>query len=771
MTVSNLDNAVLSAIDSLINNTLVVGDGNSDTLDVTGSFGDNILVAGGGIGDLLSARSSKGNNSLTAGNGGGDRLTVQFSSGSNTLTAGDGIGDVLDATFSSRNNALTAGNGDGDLLNVQFSTGNNILTAGGGNNDVLDARNSTGNDTLIAGNGSGDFLYAGAGLDTLQGGSGSDTFVVQGPVANGTTITGGTGTNILQASGDISNIIISNIQTLDVSGAVTLTAAQFNEFSAVQASTSSSANINAATAGTYSLQGKSTAAISMFALSSGGTTLIGNDAGSEMLVASPSGNDTLIAGNGANDSLFTGNGADTLIGGTGGDNFIVKGVLAAGTTITGGIGTNVLAAEGDTDITQAAISNVNTLSLLPSSQPINVTMTASEFSNFTAIDSLNVLKNNTITAATAGTYSLSGKAAVSINLTVQSSGGTTLIGNDAAGEVLTASATGNDTLIAGNGGDTLVAGGGNDILNGGTGNDTFNAGPGNDIMRGNGGNDIYNFANASSTGNYIINDFHTDAGHSVIQLGVAITASQVAASRSGDDLVLTAGADPITVQNYFSGSDFQLLAIQFADGKTVNVADIAPRCFLAGTRVRTPLGEVPVEELKRGDLILTTHGCAMPVRWIGRQTVSTTFADPLRVLPIRIKAGALGFHLPSRDLLLSPDHAVLVGDVLIQAGALVNGTSIVRETNVPETFTYYHVELDNHSLILAENTPAETFVDNVDRLAFDNREEYEALYPDGRSVEEMPYPRAKAHRQVPQAVRAMLAARGAVIGNTAEHAA
>jgi hypothetical protein len=69
-----------------------------------------------------------------------------------------------------------------------------------------------------------------------------------------------------------------------------------------------------------------------------------------------------------------------------------------------------LAAEGDTDITRAAISNVNTLSLLPSSQPINVTMTASEFSNFTAIDSLNVLNNNTITAATAGTYSLAGKA-------------------------------------------------------------------------------------------------------------------------------------------------------------------------------------------------------------------------------------------------------------------------------------------------------------------------------------------------------------------------
>src|ERR1700716_3436145 len=94
--------------------------------------------------------------------------------------------------------------------------------------------------------------------------------------------------------------------------------------------------------------------------------------------------------------------------------------------------------------------------------------------------------------------------------------------------------------------------------------------------------------------------------------------------------------------------------------------------------------------------------------WLGRQTVSLGFADPLRVLPIRIKAGALGDNIPSRDLLLSPDHAVLIDDVLIQAGALVNGVSIIRETNVPQTFTYYHIELDGHELILAEGAPAET---------------------------------------------------------------
>jgi hypothetical protein len=56
----------------------------------------------------------------------------------------------------------------------------------------------------------------------------------------------------------------------------------------------------------------------------------------------------------------------------------------------------------------------------------------------------------------------------------------------------------------------------------------------------------------------------------------------------------------------------------------------------------------------------------------------------------------------------------------------VNGTSIVRERNVPERFTYYHIELDDHSLLLAENTPAETFVDNIDHLPFDNWAEHEA---------------------------------------------
>jgi Hint domain len=190
-------------------------------------------------------------------------------------------------------------------------------------------------------------------------------------------------------------------------------------------------------------------------------------------------------------------------------------------------------------------------------------------------------------------------------------------------------------------------------------------------------------------------------------------------------------------------------------------------CFMAGTLIRTPNGEVAVERLKRGDHVLTQDGRIATIDWLGMQTISMRFADKLRVQPIRIRSGAIAENVPSRDLFVSPDHAILVDGALIQAGALVNGTSIVRETNVPMTFTYYHVEVEDHSLILAENTPAETFVDNVDRLAFDNWAEHEAVYPNGKPIIELPYPRAKSYRQVPVSTRVMLAARAEAMGAVA----
>jgi hypothetical protein len=66
-----------------------------------------------------------------------------------------------------------------------------------------------------------------------------------------------------------------------------------------------------------------------------------------------------------------------------------------------------------------------------------------------------------------------------------------------------------------------------------------------------------------------------------------------------------------------------------------------------------------------------------------------------------------------------------------------------------ETYTVYHIETEEHEIILANGAPAETFIDNVTRRVFDNFDEFETLYGDVPEMEELPYPRAMSARQVP----------------------
>ena len=229
------------------------------------------------------------------------------------------------------------------------------------------------------------------------------------------------------------------------------------------------------------------------------------------------------------------------------------------------------------------------------------------------------------------------------------------------------------------------------------------------------------------------------------------------------------GYDTVVLSNYNQGFEFGNVsyyptAVTDITSGTPAIPVIvlnngAPICFLGGSMIATPTGEIAVERLKAGDLVTLADGRAAPVSWLGRQTIATAFAAPLLVAPIRIKAGALADSVPSRDLLLSPGHAVLVDGILAQAGALVNGVSIVRETELADRFAYYHVEVADHALILAENTPAETFIDNVERMAFDNWAEH----PGGGEIVELDLPRATSHRQVPRSIRARLAARAAAL--------
>ena len=101
------------------------------------------------------------------------------------------------------------------------------------------------------------------------------------------------------------------------------------------------------------------------------------------------------------------------------------------------------------------------------------------------------------------------------------------------------------------------------------------------------------------------------------------------------------------------------------------------------------------------------------------------------ILPVCIKAGALGDNVPRRDLWISPHHAMYfeeLGGVLVEAKDLVNGVSIAQAAEVDKV-EYFHVELETHDVIVAEGALSETFLDEGDsRGMFHNADEYSALY-------------------------------------------
>ncbi len=153
-------------------------------------------------------------------------------------------------------------------------------------------------------------------------------------------------------------------------------------------------------------------------------------------------------------------------------------------------------------------------------------------------------------------------------------------------------------------------------------------------------------------------------------------------------------------------------------------------CYVAGTRIAAPHGEVPVESLQPGDTVLTAGGQPQPVVWVGRRRVDCSrHPEPPKVLPIRIRAGAFGPGLPARDLLVSPQHAIFDEGVLIPARYLVNGSSVAVEESAGSV-EYFHIELPQHELLLAEGLPAESYLENGDRGNFDNGGVPTRLHPD-----------------------------------------
>lgn len=153
-------------------------------------------------------------------------------------------------------------------------------------------------------------------------------------------------------------------------------------------------------------------------------------------------------------------------------------------------------------------------------------------------------------------------------------------------------------------------------------------------------------------------------------------------------------------------------------------------CFAAGTRIATPRGPVAVETLRVGDEVSTVlGGKAQAIIWVGHRRIDCAkHPSPRQVWPVRISAGAFGAGQPSRDLFLSPDHAVYVDGVLVPAKHLINGETI---TQAPcDSVTYHHIELARHEVLLAEDLPAESYLAGADRSVFANNAGVVSMHPD-----------------------------------------
>ena len=189
-----------------------------------------------------------------------------------------------------------------------------------------------------------------------------------------------------------------------------------------------------------------------------------------------------------------------------------------------------------------------------------------------------------------------------------------------------------------------------------------------------------------------------------------------------------------------------------------------PFCLARGTMVDVPGGRVLVEDVRAGDVVMTVDGDEATVRWVGRQTHRPSTGDR-DTRPIRIREGALAPSVPDADLVVSADHGLFVDGVLVNARALVNGTSVVFEDVAPgSSVDYFHLELDDHRMVLANGAPVESFVDNVSRRGFDNHDEWVALGLEPLPANTTPYLRAKSARQVPQRVRDRIAERLEALG-------
>ncbi len=261
-------------------------------------------------------------------------------------------------------------------------------------------------------------------------------------------------------------------------------------------------------------------------------------------------------------------------------------------------------------------------------------------------------------------------------------------------------ADGDDRLAGGAGDDLIFGEGGDDILIGRQGADTQR-----------GGADADTFIVSSAE----------DGNGDIIDGG--------SAGDDNDTLDLT-GSGAFRIVNQVTDADGNSTSgtVEFLDADTRDVIstldyseieNIVP-CFTPGTSIATPRGEMLVEDLQVGDKVITRDNGIQEIRWIGAKRMEgrSLQANP-HLQPVLIQRGALGHGLPERDMLVSPNHRMLVNtdrvalyfeenEVLVSAKHLVNPTEGVQTINSMGT-TYIHFMFENHEVVLSNGAWTESF--------------------------------------------------------------
>ena len=195
-------------------------------------------------------------------------------------------------------------------------------------------------------------------------------------------------------------------------------------------------------------------------------------------------------------------------------------------------------------------------------------------------------------------------------------------------------------------------------------------------------------------------------------------------------------------------------------------------CFTPGTLLETPSGLKPVETLVAGDQVVTKDSGAQPILWVGSRNVSGArlYAMP-DLRPVRIRAGALGDERPQDDLIVSPDHRMLLtgkaaknlwgeDEVLVAARDLINGNGVSRDMGA-KSVIYYHLMLEHHHVLVANGVETESF--HPAAAALDAIEEDQRM----RLFDVMPDLAYDPHTYGPMSRRALSKGEAALLPNAA----